>query len=242
MCFSVEADLIAGAALLPVAALSLREVRRWHEVPFASLPAVFAAHQLIESLVWAQQDGDVSPGVGHLAALIYVFIAWPLLPALIPLSVALLEPRATRRRTASFIAIGLIVAGYLAYVVLARPVVVVVHPHALEYQTGVVHPLLWAVLYIVAIVGALMTSSHRLVVVFGVLNLIGLIVVALYYFEAFTSLWCAFAALASLMVWLHMRSRRGLPDRTRSAGSSRRVPASGDATRSASFADHQDTA
>jgi hypothetical protein len=229
MCFSVTADLAAGAALLPVAALSLREVRHWRELPYASLPAVFAAHQLIEAFVWAQQDGDVSRGVGHLAALIYVFIAWPLLPVLVPISVMLLEPRETRQRVAPFVAVGSIVAAYLAYVVLARPVVVVVHPHALEYQTGVVHPLIWATLYIVAIVGALVTSRHRLVVVFGVLNLVGLIAVAMVYFEAFTSLWCAYAAAASIAVWLHMRSRRRLaavevPIRLAVAANSRRRP------------------
>ena len=36
MCFSPEADLVAGIALLPVAALSLREVRHVREVPFAA--------------------------------------------------------------------------------------------------------------------------------------------------------------------------------------------------------------
>ena len=40
MCFSAEADLIVGVGLLPVAAVSLREVRRLREVPFASLPLV----------------------------------------------------------------------------------------------------------------------------------------------------------------------------------------------------------
>jgi hypothetical protein len=215
MCFSVTADLVAGAALLPVAAMSLREVRHWREVPFASLPAVFAAHQLIEAFVWAWQDGDVSPDLGSLAALIYVFIAWPLLPALIPPSVMLLEPRDKRRRVAPLVAVGLVAAAYLAYVVLMKPIVVVVHPHCLEYQTGVVHPLVWATLYIAAIVGALVMSSHRMVVVFGVLNLVGLIVVAMVYFEGFTSLWCAYAALASIAVWLHMRIRHRSPTRER---------------------------
>jgi hypothetical protein len=215
MCFSVTADLVAGAALTPVAVLSLREVRHWREVPYASLPAVFAAHQLIEAFVWAWQDGGVSPAVGHSAAVIYVFIAWPLLPALVPVAVFLLEPRETRRRVAPLVAVGLMVAAYLSYVVLARPVVVVVHPHALEYQTGVVHPVVWATLYVVAICGALVMSSYGLVRVFGVLNLVGLVAVSMVYFEAFTSLWCAYAAFASLAVWLHMRSRRGLPDRDR---------------------------
>jgi hypothetical protein len=218
MCFSVTADLVAGAALTPVAVLSLREVRRWREVPFAALPAVFAAHQLIEAFVWAQLSGDVSPRVGQLAALVYVFIAWPLLPALVPTSVMLLEPRERARRVAPFVAIGWVVAAYLAYVVLARPVLVVEHPHCLEYQTGVAHPLVWATLYVVAICGALVVSSYGLVRVFGVLNLLGLIVVSMIYFAAFTSLWCAYAAVASLAVWLHMRSRRGLPDPERLRG------------------------
>lgn len=219
MCFSVTADLVAGAALTPVAVLSLREVRHWREVPFAGLPAVFAAHQLIEAFVWAQLEGDVSPRIGQLAALVYVFIAWPLLPALVPASVMLLEPsERAARRVAPFVAIGLVVAAYLAYVVLARPVLVVEHPHCLEYQTGVAHPLVWATLYVVAICGALVVSSHRLVRVFGVLNLVGLIAVSMVYFAAFTSLWCAYAAFASLAVWLHMRSRRRLPDRERLPG------------------------
>lgn len=213
MCFSVTADLAAGAALLPVAALSLREVRHLRELPFAALPAVFAAHQLIEALVWAWRDGDVSPGVGHTAALAYVFIAWPLLPALIPIATALLEPRGRRRRILPFVGVGILVAGYLSFVVLARPVVVIAHPHALEYRTGVTHPLLWATLYVVAIVGALVMSRHRLVVAFGVLNLVGLTVVALSYFEAFTSLWCVYAAASSVVVWLHMRSSRRAPER-----------------------------
>ena len=218
MCFSVTADLVAGAALTPVAVLSLREVKHWREVPFAALPAVFAAHQLIEAFVWAQLSGDVSPRVGQLAALVYVFIAWPLLPALVPTSVMLLEPRERARRVAPFVAIGWVVAAYLAYVVLARPVLVVEHPHCLEYQTGVAHPVVWATLYVVAICGALVVSSYRLVRVFGVVNLLGLIVVSMIYFAAFTSLWCAYAAVASLAVWLHMRSRRGLPDRERLRG------------------------
>jgi hypothetical protein len=228
MCFSVTADLAAGAALLPVAALTLREVRHWREVPFAALPAVFAAHQLIEALVWAQRDGRVSAETGHLAALVYVFIAWPLLPALVPIAVILLEPRQARRRMSPFVAMGVVVAAYLATVVLTRPVVVVLHPHALEYRTGVTHPLVWATLYVVAIVGALVTSSHRLVVVFGVLNLAGLIVVAVAYFDAFTSLWCAYAAMSSLAVWLQMRSRRRLP------GAAPR------AARDRAFAEHED--
>ena len=89
MCFSIEADLIVGVSLLPVGVLSLREVRHVREVPFASLPLLFALHQLVESLVWAGSTGAVCPSVQAGASLAYVLFALPVLPLLVPLAVLL---------------------------------------------------------------------------------------------------------------------------------------------------------
>lgn len=218
MCFSVGADLVAGAVLLPVAALSLREVRHVREVPFAALPLLFAAHQLIEALVWAGVDGDVSRGVQQTAALVYVLFAFPVLPTLVPTAVLLLEPRGARLRVAPFVAIGLVVSGYLSYVVLSGPLVVQPHPHALVYNVGLTNGILCAVLYILAVVGPSLLSGYRSIVTFGTLNLVGLTLVALAYQEAFASLWCVFAALSSVLVLVHMYRRRRLPDPHRLQG------------------------
>jgi hypothetical protein len=218
MCFSVQADLVAGIALLPVAALSLAEVRKARELPFAALPLLFAAHQLIEALVWAGVDGEVSTQVQDTAALVYVFIALPLLPLLMPLAVLLLEPRGARARVAPFVGIGAVVAGYLGYAVITRPIDVVVHPHALEYATGVAHGDAWALLYFVAVIGPSVLSGYPSIVAFGVLNLAGLVTVALLYQEAFASLWCVYAALMSGLILLHMYRRRHLTDPHRLQG------------------------
>ncbi len=212
MCFSPEADLIAGVALLPVAALSLREVRRLREVPFAALPLLFAAHQLIESLVWLGVQGDVSHTVQQMAALIYVLFAFPVLPTLVPTAVLLLEPHGARLRVAPFVAVGLVVSAYLAYVVLSGPLVVQEHSHALVYRVGLQNGVVWAVLYILAVVGPSLMSGYRSIVAFGVLNLVGLTAVALAYQVAFASIWCVVAALSSVLVLLHMYRRRRLTD------------------------------
>lgn len=66
-------------------------------MPFASLPLLFSAHQLLEGLVWAGADGRVSPDVQQAAALAYLVIAQPVLAVLVPLAVLLLEPRLSRR-------------------------------------------------------------------------------------------------------------------------------------------------
>ncbi|MCW2795494.1 DUF6629 family protein [Nocardioides sp.] len=218
MCFSVEADLIAGVALLPVGVLALREVRHPREVPFASLPLLFALHQLVEALVWAGASGDVSDGVQRAAALAYVLFALPVLPTLVPLAVLMLEPRDARLRVAPFVALGLVVSAYLTVAVLQGPVEVRVHAHALAYGVGLENVTLWTVLYIAAVIGPSLLSGYPSIVAFGVLNLVGLTVVALLYREAFASLWCVYAACTSVLIVLHMVLRRRLTDPQRLQG------------------------
>ncbi|MDR3665106.1 MAG: hypothetical protein P4L86_32765 [Mycobacterium sp.] len=212
MCFSATADLVVGVALLPVAALALREVKHWREVPFALLPTVFAVHQFIEAAIWAGQGGNVSAGVAHFAILAYLVIALPLLPTYIPLSVLLLEPHGARLRVAPFVLLGGVVSTYLAFVLVTDPVWAIPHPHCLAYQTGVQNELVWAVLYVVAVIGPALMSGYPSIVAFGVFNLVGLLVVAELYFQAFASLWCIYAAVTSVLVLVHMTLRRRLPD------------------------------
>jgi len=161
----MTADLVVGSALVPVAVATLREVKRWREVPFALLPTVFAVHQFLEAAVWP--NGVVSEGMAHWAMRAYVFIALPLLPALVPSAILMLEPRGARLRVA---------------------------------------------LYVVAVIGPAVLSGYRSIVVFGWVNLVGLIAVAVLYVRAFASLWCVYAAVLSVLVLAHMVRRRRLRD------------------------------
>jgi hypothetical protein len=218
MCFSVTADLVAGGVLLPVALLSLREVKHWRELPFAALPAVFALQQFIEAAVWAGLGGDISVQATQVAVRAYLFIALPLLPLLISLAVLLLERRGARLRVAPFVVLGAVVSAYLAFVVVSGPVEVIEHPHALQYQTSIQSQYVWAAMYVTAVIGPALMSGYPSIAAFGVLNLVGLIVVATLYVEAFASLWCVYAAAASALVLLHMVRRRRLPDPHRLRG------------------------
>ncbi len=212
MCFSVEADVVAGAAIAPVGVLSLRKVTSPSELPFAALPLLFAAHQLVEAVVWAGLDGNVAAGLAHAAALVYLVYALVVLPTLVPLSLLLLEPRRARLRITPFVVLGVLVSTALAAGLFARSVDVVPHAHAVEYDTGVRHGLVWAVLYVVAVVGPTVLSGYRSIVLFGVLNLVGLVTVAVLYQSVFASLWCVYAAVVSVLVLVHMVIRRRLPD------------------------------
>ena len=219
MCFSLEADVVAGLVLLPVAAVALREVRHVREVPFAALPLLFALHQLVEAVVWAGFDGyAVSDPLRQAAAVVYVGYAMVVLPTLFPLSVLLLEPQGARLRVAPFVLLGVVMSVVFALQVFSAPVAVLAHPHALEYVTGLRNGDLLSIGYVVAVIGPAVLSGYRSLVAFGWANLLGLIVVAYVYVEAFASLWCLYAALTSVLMTVHMIRRRRLPDSDRLEG------------------------
>lgn len=224
MCFSENADIVAGALLTPIGIASLREVRCWREVPFAWLPMLFALHQFTEAFVWASADGDVSHHTGRIAAIAYVIFALPVLPTLLPISVLLLEPRSVRLRVAPFVVLGLVVSADLSIAMISHPVTVTVHAHSLGYGVGLSYGVFWAVLYVIAVIGPSILSGYRSIVAFGVFNLVGLIVVAILYVEAFASFWCILAGSASVLVLLHMLRRRKLPDADRVQGIKQLVP------------------
>jgi hypothetical protein len=102
--------------------------------------------------------------------------------------------------------------------VLSDPVTVVAHQHALEYATGLSHGGILSVGYVVAVIGPAVLSGYRSVVMFGLVNLAGLLIVAIVYLDAFASLWCVYAALTSAFVMVHMLRRRRLPDADRIEG------------------------
>lgn len=227
MCFSLEADAAVGLALLPVGVATLREVRHARELPFASLPLLFAVHQLVEAVVWAGVEGTVSPRTMQLAIVAYLVFALPVLPTLVPLAVLMLEPRAARGRVAPYVGLGVVVSAYLAYAMATGPVTATALPHAITYDADLRLGLVWAALYIVAVIGPSVQSGYPSIVAFGWFNLVGLVVVGLVYLEAFISLWCVYAALTSLLVLLHMMRRRRLTDDDRLRGSPLRSPVGG---------------
>ncbi|HUV17765.1 MAG TPA: DUF6629 family protein [Ilumatobacteraceae bacterium] len=73
-----------------------------------------------------------------------------------------------------------------------------------RYGTGIdaAVPIVGA--YVMATCGSLLLSTNRILVRFGLVNLVA-VVIAIFIVEGFASLWCAWAALASGAVALHPR-------------------------------------
>ena len=180
---------------------------------FASLPTLFAIHQFIEGFVWLGLDGDLSSDLTHKMAAAFVLYAQGLLPFLIPLSVLLFEPGIeSRRRMLPFLVVGTGTTLYMLWALIAYPLHVFVRNNSIVYINDGTNNTILAVLYVVATCGSLFFSRVKDMVIFGAANLAILLVVMAVKRYAFTSLWCAYAAIASVIILAYFwKSRRHRP-------------------------------
>ena len=65
MCWSPTADAVAGGVVASIGVVTLVGARRGRDRVLGALPLVLGAHQLVESVVWLDTQGRVSPGVGR---------------------------------------------------------------------------------------------------------------------------------------------------------------------------------
>jgi hypothetical protein len=206
VCFSATADFVGSGILGTIGVLTLWEVRQRRELLLAAVPCLFALHQLTEGIVWLGLDHTLGPTVAHVAGIVYLFYAQVVLPVLLPLSVLLIEPtQGRRRRMLGFLALGIVLAVYMLWGLIAYPLEVSALDHGIVYLNEVTTTTPVAVLYIIATCGALFFSGFRDLVLLGSVNLVGLIVVVLVRRYEFTSIWCAYAAVVSVIIYFFFR-------------------------------------
>jgi hypothetical protein len=207
VCFSAQADLVGGVVLGAIGIDTLRHVGERREyLPLAALPLMFAGHQLVEAFVWWGLQGHLSDTVTDIATWLYLLFAFVLLPVYVPTAVFVAEASDRRRRLIRWsIVVGGIVSALLLAAMARGPVTASLDDWHVGYGTGIdaAVPIVGA--YIVATCGSLLLSTNRLLVRFGLVNLVAVFVIAVFVIEGFASIWCAWAALASGAVAVHLR-------------------------------------
>jgi hypothetical protein len=209
LCFSATANFVGSGVLGAIGLATLAEVKHRRELLFAAMPFLFAIHQFTEGFVWLGLDSGPGSALAHNAGAAYILYAQGLLPFLLPLSVLLIEPTENRRqRMAGFLALGTFLAVYILWGLIAYPLQVSAVQHTVVYLNAISTTTLVAVLYVIATCGALFFSGFRGLVLLGALNLAGLLVVMLIRRYAFTSIWCAYAAVISVIIYFFFRQTR----------------------------------
>ena len=222
MCYSPEADLIAGLVVGVVGIDALRHADGRRDLALAAVPLVLATHQLIEAVAWWGLEGQVPPDVGGLAVSAYLIIALGVVPVVIPYAVMRSEP--VRRRQAAmvpFVLLGLGVATVLLFGMATNPHSAAIGGRYIAYETTTPGGGLTAGLYGIAVCAPFLMSSHRRLVIFGLANIPVLILLSALLSTGLISLWCIWAAVWSIAIARHLRQGSAAP----SANPSRAIAA-----------------
>ncbi len=211
MCFSATASFTAAAILLPAGTYCLKashqvDRRYW---AFAMLPFMFGIQQLLEGGLWlALEQGDAM--AARTLALGFLLFSHAFWLGWIGFSAYLVETVPRRKRLFRATAVFGLLFGALMFVPLlmhpdwmAATVVVRSIHYELGFITdGYVSQRLLAVVYGSVILLPLVLSSDRYHNILGAMVLVsGMMTWALYDW-AFVSVWCYFAAIISLYVFV----------------------------------------
>jgi hypothetical protein len=208
MCFSAQASFTAGTVLLLVGAATVRRARVRAELPYAWIPVLFAIQQLLEGALWLTFP-DRAPLLNTVLTHAYSFFSHVLWPIYVPLAALALETVPWRRRVLIGIALaGSAVGLYLLATLFTLPIVATVSGRHIAYESPHFYALVAMSLYLLGTCASLMFSSHARVVAFGVGAFASAVAAYAFYATWFISVWCFFAAVLSVTVFLYFTGPR----------------------------------
>ena len=207
MCFSATASFIAGSTLSAIGVATIRKVEHRSELPFATIPLLFGVQQLVEGVIWL----TITHHAPHLQqTLIYVYsiFAYVIWPIYVPFAFRVLEATPWRRNAMLWLqAAGLAVGLNLLYFRVTSPPSLEVIGQHIVYVMPSFHRAHVVVLYFAATCFTGFVSSHTFGRLFGIAAMLSYIVTYFFYTLALVSVWCFFAAILSVIVYLHLRYR-----------------------------------
>ena len=207
MCFSASASFIAGTALTVVGVAALRNTKTKNEIPFAMIPLLFGIQQLTEGVIWLTFHYD-APLLRLTMTYIYSGFSHVLWPMYVPFAMGVLETVRWRKNAIfAFLAAGIPVGLYLLYSIVSRPLMAEIIGKHIVYASPHFYLVPVMVFYLAATCVSCFFSSHGFVRLFGVLALLSFIAAYIVYVNALVSIWCFFAAVLSLLIYLHLRFR-----------------------------------
>ena len=202
---AIGAGVVGGACLM--------QVRTWRDAPMAAMPLLFAAQQAAEAAIWMSfSSASAAPGatasgvVASLAVPAFLGIAFVVWPLLAPAAALLIEPQIWRRRLMTVcLVLGLLVALRLSMTITGDPAQAILQAGRICYAIPVGHTAITVATYALATTLPLLASSYRAIVQVGAAIATGLAVSLAFYQASLPSVWCFFAALASVGLLLHFR-------------------------------------
>ena|ERR1017187_158651 len=160
-----------------------------------------------EGVIWLTFHHD-APLLKQTMTYLYSGFSHVLWPMYVPFAVGVLEAVRWRKKAMfAFEAAGIAVGLYLLYFIVTRPVIAEVVGKHIVYASPHFYLVPVMVFYLAATCVSCFFSSHGFVKLFGVLAFLSFVAAYVVHAMAFFSIWCFFAAILSLLIYLHLRFR-----------------------------------
>jgi len=195
MCFSAQASFIAGGGLLALGGVTFAIAKKENKM-LATFPLLFGIQQISEGIQWLNLNaGTTSPAAGYFF-LFFALIVWPLY---VPVFVFVLDEKRKKRILKWFIFLGAFVAFYFSWLMLTESIVINKVNACIRYgfNSPLEDPIFF--FYLTAIFGSLFISGHRAFRWYGATALFFAAISWIFFTLAFTSVWCFFAAILSVI-------------------------------------------
>ncbi len=203
MCFSAPASFIAGGSLSVMGRVTVKQTKHKSEVPFAIIPLLFGIQQFIEGFVWISFGMPVLHAIATYGFVFFAYVVWPIW---VPYSIMLLEHDKLRRKIlVFFFAAGLAVGFAQLYYMFTEPVSSYISSNSIVYVVPNAFGFFMMFLYLMATCLSCAFSSHRMVKLFGFALFVSLAIAYHFYTVSCFSVWCFFAALLSLIIFIQFR-------------------------------------
>ncbi len=207
MCFSANASFTAGVVLTVIGVASIRKTHHRRQYIFASIPLIFGVQQLAEGVLWLSIPNPDYLNIRKIFTYIFLFFAETVWPIWVPIAILLLEKKATRSKIQKYFVIaGLIVGIYMAYCLFSFYVEAqIVGKHIAYVQK---YPeslrLISVVLYGLATIVPSFFSNFKKMWILGTTIFISYAITAIFYENYVVSVWCFFASIISLSIYVVM--------------------------------------
>jgi hypothetical protein len=204
MCFSATASFTASFLLLVCGIAALYRAKKNQRL-FAMIPLLFSVQQFIEGTIWQSLTSGTAVQLATYAYLSFVFIIWP---NWVPLSISLMSKRISEKKLMALPMIAGILTSILAisYSFVSSPQAMIVDHH-IKY-TAHLPGWLWipgTCLYLFATIAPFFIPKISNLWMMGVVLALSYIATLLFYHMAILSVWCFFAAILSVFVFIIIR-------------------------------------
>lgn len=201
MCFCAEASFGAAGILAIAGLLACKNVQKKSQYMLAAVPLIFAAQQAAEGVLWVTATQAPSLWLHAIAAYVFLLCAFVIWPTWIPLAIRNYNNRHNQLLT--YLSwLGYCVSASLLIFLLTKPFAITTTHYHVQYTFGLpdMVAIIATVIYAIPVLVPFFVCGKRPCTFMGILLFFAALITWYVWYEFFTSIWCFFAALLSIVI------------------------------------------